>query len=107
MSTEQNTLLDSWAQFLDRWPWDWFTTHTFRDDIHPEAANKVWNRWVHQLNRHVFGIRYTHRPNDGVTWARGLEYQRRGVIHFHALIGRIPNTVRRLRSSSTYCRWPT
>ena len=29
-------------------------------------------------------------------WARGQEYQRRGVIHFHSLIGRIPESVRRL-----------
>ena len=96
MSTDQDTFTHVWAEFLDEWPWDWFTTHTFRQEIHPEAANKVWNRWIHQLNRYVFGVRYTNRPYDGVTWARGLEYQRRGVIHFHALLGRIPSTTRRL-----------
>lgn len=96
MNTDQDTFIHVWAEFLDEWPWDWFTTHTFRHEIYPEAANKVWNRWIHQLNRHVFGVRYTNRPHDGVTWARGLEYQRRGVIHFHALLGRIPSTTRRL-----------
>jgi hypothetical protein len=83
-------LVNEWAAFLDHWPWDWFTTNTFREEIHPESAGKVWNKWLHQLNREIFGSRYWNRPNDGVIWARGLEYQRRGVIHFHGLIGRVP-----------------
>ena len=86
----------AWGAFLEGWHWSWFTTNTFRNDTHPEAAGKTWNRWIHQLNRHIFGVRYTKRLHDGVIWARGLEYQRRGVIHFHALIGRVPATVRRL-----------
>ena len=90
------TLPDAWASFLDRWTWSWFTTNTFREEVHPEAAGKAWDRWIHQLNREIFGVRYWKRPGDGVIWARGQEYQRRGVIHFHALIGRIPNNVRRL-----------
>ena len=93
---ECQSLPDVWAGFLDRWAWNWFTTNTFRSEIHPEAAGKVWGRWIHQLNREVFGVRYWKRPADGVIWARGQEYQQRGVIHFHALIGRVPGWVRRL-----------
>lgn len=96
MTDEVDSLLAAWPSFLDQWQWDWFTTHTFRHEIHPEAAHKVWNRWTHQLNREVFGVRYWRRAQDGVIWVRGLEYQRRGVIHFHALLGRIPEIVRRL-----------
>lgn len=40
-------------------------------------------------------MRYTARLHDGVIWARGLEYQKRGVIHFHALVGRVPEKVGR------------
>jgi hypothetical protein len=87
---------EAYGLFLERWPWSWFTTNTFRTEIHPEAAGKVWKRWIHLLNREIFGSRYWSRPQDGVIWARGLEYQRRGVIHFHALLGRIPASVRRL-----------
>ncbi len=90
------TLPDVWATFLDRWHWSWFTTNTFRNEIHPEAAGKTWNRWILLLNRDIFGSRYWNRSGDGVMWARGQEYQRRGVIHFHALVGRVPSTRRRL-----------
>lgn len=93
---ELGPLPDVWAGFLNRWKWNWFTTNTFRNEIHPEASDKTWNLWIHQLNRQIFGARYWKRASDGVIWARGQEYQRRGVIHFHALIGRIPDSVRRL-----------
>lgn len=89
-------LPDVWGEFLSGWPWSWFTTNTFRHEVHPEAANKVWGLWIHQLNRQIFGCRYYKRSSDGVIWARGSEYQRRGVLHYHALIGRVPDWVRRL-----------
>ncbi len=88
-------LVQAWGDFLAPWPWSWFTTHTFEDRTHPEAAIKCWNRWIHQLNREIFGVRYTARLQDGVLWVRGLEYQKRGVIHFHALVGRVPDDVGR------------
>lgn len=89
-------LPEVWGHFLSEWPWSWFTTNTFRDEVHPEAADKTWGIWVHQLNRLIFGCRYYKRSADGVIWARGSEYQRRGALHFHALIGRVPDWVRRL-----------
>lgn len=93
---QHESLPKVWGDFLAHWPWSWFTTNTFRNEVHPEAAGKTWNLWIHQLNRDIFGNRYWKRQGDGVIWARGEEYQRRGVIHFHALIGHIPSTVRRL-----------
>lgn len=30
-------------------------------------------------------------------WARGTEFQRRGTIHFHALIGRVPRDIDRFK----------
>jgi hypothetical protein len=89
-------LQEQWAAFTDRWPWSWFATNTFREETHPEAAGKVWDLFIHKLNREIFGVRYTNRAGEGVIWVRGLEYQRRRVIHFHALIGRVPDFVRRL-----------
>jgi integrase len=49
------------------------------------------------LNREIFGVRYWNRPNDGVIWVRAREYQYRGAIHFHDLIGRVPDWVSRLK----------
>lgn len=78
---------DAWVDFLSRYRWDWFCTLTFRDSIHPEAADKRFRVWVGKLNRLLFGPRWHLKLADTVYWCRGLELQRRGVIHFHALIG--------------------
>lgn len=89
-------MVEAYGSLIDRYSWDWFATLTFREEVHPEVAHKCFMRWTHGLNRNIFGVRYWKRPADGVTWARGLEYQKRGVIHYHALIGRVPGDVRRL-----------
>lgn len=57
---------------------------------------KRWGRFTHYLNRDIFGVRYYKRAGEGITWAVGLEYQTRGVIHAHSIMGRIPDDVRRL-----------
>ena len=85
-------------------PGSWFMTMTFRDVedsngekhlVHPDTANKCWFRMVHTLNREIFGVRYWKR-RQGVIWARGDEYQVRGAIHYHGLIGNVPDSVRRM-----------
>jgi hypothetical protein len=87
-----------YAEMLQRpaWGWDWFGHLTFREPVHPEAADKVFNKWVHQINRRVFGVRYWNRKEtDGVLWARGLEMQKRDVIHYHFLMSRVPGELGR------------
>jgi len=75
----------AWADLLARWPWEWFATFTFRDPVHPEAADKRFRGWISEVSesrrRRVFfdGV-------AGIRWVRALELQRRGVIHFHALL---------------------
>jgi hypothetical protein len=65
--------------------------------IHPESAVKIYDKFIHILNREIFGVRYWNRPNDGVIWIRARENQYRGAIHFHALIGRVPEWISRLK----------
>lgn len=101
-------LPEIWATFLDKpeWSWSWYGHFTFRDvlnpytglkhHVHPETALKTWDKFIHGLNREIYGVRYWKRKHQGVVWARGTELQIRGAIHFHALIGGIPSTVRRL-----------
>ncbi|RLD91990.1 MAG: hypothetical protein DRI93_07270 [Aquificota bacterium] len=90
---EKKELIQAYGKFLldlDKYlSFDWYATLTFRDWVHPEVANKAYMRWIHRLNRHIFGVRYTRR-GQGVYWVRALEKQKRQVIHFHALIGGIP-----------------
>jgi hypothetical protein len=93
----------AWVKFVSQWPWDWFCHLTYRDNpftdemMHPEAAIKIYDKWIHTLNREIFGVRYWKRSNDGVIWTRAREYQYRGAIHFHCLIGRVPDWVSRLK----------
>jgi hypothetical protein len=87
-----------YAEILQRseWGWDWFGHLTFREAIHPEAADKIFMRWTHNINRRVFGSRYWNRKEtDGVLWARGLEMQKREVIHYHFLMSRVPGELGR------------
>lgn len=79
-------LRDAWAELLCRWPWDWFATLTFRGDPHPEQADKVFRVWVSKLNRRLYGVRWS-KYGKGLRWIRATELQRRGVIHYHALLG--------------------
>ena len=76
-----------WITFLQRYEWQWFCTLTFRDMVHPEAADKRFRTLISKLNRKLFGPRWSKKPNETVIWARGIEYQKRDVLHFHALIG--------------------
>jgi hypothetical protein len=62
--------------WLSGFPWDWFTTMTFAAPIHPEQAARRWARWVRHVEK---------EEGHTIRWARALEYQKRGVIHYHAL----------------------
>jgi len=65
------------ATWLNRLPWDWWGTFTFAEWIHPEWAVQRYEKWATALHQET-GTRMTH--------VRALEYQKRGVVHFHALI---------------------
>jgi len=83
--TDQSTtpqLLDAWTQFLGQWDWDWFCTLTFGKPVHPESADKRFRSWVGAINREC-----AEHGAESVRWVRGLELQRRQVIHYHALLG--------------------
>jgi len=92
---------NAWCQFLGRWQWEWFCTLTFRDIVHPEAADKAFRYFVSQLNRQLYGPRWYRKAYGGLPWVKGLEYQRRGVIHFHCLFADVKN----LRRLSCMDRW--
>jgi len=75
-----------WEGLLDRYAWDWFGTFTFREEVHPEAADKLYRVWASKLNRKLAGRNWAKRPTQTARWARGLEWQKRGVLHYHALL---------------------
>ena len=78
---DRAALRDAWIAFLGRWEWEWFCTFTFRDLVHPEAADKRFRVFISQANRVLFGIRWS-KHERGLRWVRALEYQKRDVIHY-------------------------
>lgn len=81
------TLHRGWTTFLQWYEWQWFCTLTFRDMVHPESADKRFRTLISKLNRELFGPRWSKKPNETAYWTRGIEYQKRDVLHFHALVG--------------------
>jgi hypothetical protein len=82
---ERAELAAAWQALLERWPWDWFVTATFRGAPHPERADKSWRLWCSRINRALYGPRWA-KKRLGIGWCRATELQRRGAIHFHALV---------------------
>lgn len=88
---ERGLLEHAWVQFLSKYEWQWFATFTFKDATHPEAADKRYKFWCRLLddsNGYKPKSKKTHKRR--CVWVRGLEWQKRDVLHFHALIGNLP-----------------
>jgi hypothetical protein len=81
----------AWTQFLSPFAWQWFATFTFAESVHPEAAAKRFSHWTKLLDE---SNGWSYRKRSSIkrkcVWVRGLEYQKRNVIHFHALVGNLP-----------------
>jgi len=81
------TLVDGWSQFIEKFsPYELYVTLTFETSIHPEQADRRYKRFIRKINESLYGRRYREQ-GKGIYWVRALEYQRRDVIHFHALLG--------------------
>ena len=59
-------LRDGWIRLLERWEWEWFCPFTFRDLVHPEAADKRFRVLLSQANRALYGHRWYKK---GEMWA--------------------------------------
>jgi hypothetical protein len=80
-------LQSAWIELLQRYWMQWFVTMTFSIAVHPEAALKKWRVWVSKLNRELYGPRWYLKGHTQVLWVLAIERQKRGVLHFHALVG--------------------
>jgi hypothetical protein len=69
--------------------WPVMATLTFRDPVGPDPAMARWRSLVRVLNESVFGSHYTQKVKHSYfSYLMGIEFQRRDVVHFHALISR-------------------
>ncbi len=66
-----------YGDWLGALPWDWYGTFTFAQPIYPDQAGHRYERWAELLQQELGWV---------MQHARALEWQRRGVVHFHALI---------------------
>jgi hypothetical protein len=81
----------AWVDFLSKYEWQWFATFTFKEAIHPEAADKRFRYWTRVLDEsNGVNPRKPATSKRRCFWVRGLEWQRRDVLHFHALMGNLP-----------------
>jgi len=80
-------LQSAWLSLIKKYePYDWFTTLTFRDPVHRDIADRRFKRWILHINRALYGGNFV-KKKKSVTWFKAMERQKRGVLHFHCLIG--------------------
>jgi len=95
-------LTRAWVSFISQFePFELYSTFTFREEVHPEQADRCFNRFIRAINEELFGRRYREK-GKGIYYVRALEMQRRGVLHFHALMG---GGVRKLRRLALMDKW--
>lgn len=88
-SLNSSLLRQSWADWINSRDWQLFITFTFIDRIHPIAAERYLHTFFNKQNRRIYGRNYQKRPLC-LVWIAGLEYQKRNVVHFHALVANVP-----------------
>ena len=97
--SRRQLLHTAWTELLERFdrhfPLEWFGHLTFADAVHPEQANRRFNRWWRDANIGIFGKRYREH-GEGAYCFRASEYQTRGVLHYHILAGGGVRALRRL-----------
>ena len=95
----------AWREFIGRYPMQWFSTFTFKEDVHPERATKLFRLFVRKLNRHLYGNHFERKGQQGVFWVLAWEYQKRGVLHFHSLLGDVEDLNIRARRLHWMDQW--
>jgi len=79
-------LQNEWVELISRYEFELFVTLTFKDDIYPWKAEHRFQKWIGAINCILFTWRYK-RKGLGIRYVVGIEYQKRGTLHIHALLG--------------------
>ena len=89
---------NAFGEWLSLPPWDWYTTHTFRAEyVSPKEADRHWYSWFNSLRVAAVakGLTPSCYGDTAPFYFRVAEYQDRGTLHYHALIGNVGD-IRRL-----------
>ena len=103
--TQSQLLQEAWIELLEPFGFQWFCTLTFELNLHPEAGFKKFRRFTNEINRALYGRRWMKSAQGGIHWVVALERQKRGVIHFHALMGSPEDLNQVARRLSWMDRW--
>lgn len=93
-----NELGKAWSEYVASFAdWKSFWSLTFADrdrthDVTHDEAKFLWRRLIQLLNTDLFGNHYTRIVGHCYfPYALAFEYQTRGTLHMHALVGRPTN----------------
>ena len=88
----------AFGEWLSLPEWDWYTTHTFKAEyVSPKQSDRAWYSWFNSLRVAAVAKGLTPSVYGGQSpfYFRVAEYQDRGTLHYHALIGNVGD-IRRL-----------
>jgi len=88
----------AFGEWLSGVPWQWYTTQTFKADyVSPREADYHWYSWFNavRLAARTAGTTPSIYGKTAPYYFRVVEYQDRGTLHFHSLIGNVGD-IRRL-----------
>lgn len=81
---EGTGLRSAWGAWIDgAAAWVWFTTHTFKEDVFPDRALRLYDRWSARLAE---AIREKSRCSPELHTACAVEWTCRGRVHLHAVV---------------------
>ena len=88
--TAKTTIREGWEGYIrELATWQSFVTLTFRDIVAVERLEFNWRYLVQRLNSNLFGNHYTRIVGHSYfAYAMGIEAQKRGALHAHALVDR-------------------
>lgn len=85
---------DGGLEFWGRREWRSMMTLTFEKETGYDVAVDRFRKLIKYMNIELFGKSYGHKIGHSYfSYLMGVEYQSRGVIHFHALVDRPINYV--------------
>lgn len=92
-STSKVDLVEGWEQFVTGFAdWKSFITLTSREIVTRDQIEHKFRWLVRRLNSDLFGHNYTRIVGHSYfSYALGLEYQKRDVLHAHVLVDRKVN----------------
>ena len=96
LAVPSRELRDAIGEWIDgSVSWDWFTTHTFVQDVFPERALSLFDRWLARLAE---AIRQKSCCSPELQSACAIEWTHAKRVHLHSVIaGRGLSDHRRLR----------